>query len=157
MTWDERFMRLAHEIADWSKDPSRGVGAVVVGPDNEIRSTGYNGLPRGVCDHGERYTPAGDKYTWISHAERNAIYNAARMGTSLEGCTMYIPWFPCADCTKGIIQSGITTVVCYKTDPEGSQWDKLYEISETMLRESGVVIRYIEPVAQLQPGKKAQS
>ena len=74
--WDLRWMALAQFVATWSKDRGRKVGAVIVGPDNEIRSTGYNGIPRGVNDDvEERHEAAtGEKYLWVSHAERNAIY-----------------------------------------------------------------------------------
>ena len=94
--WKSKFMRLAEEIADWSKDRSSKVGCVIVGPSNEIRSTGFNGFPRGVADDISERLTRPEKYLWTEHAERNAIYNAARAGISLEGCTMYLPWFPCA-------------------------------------------------------------
>ncbi len=112
-TWDQRFMLLAHEIAHWSKESGRRVGAVIVGPDREIRSTGFNGFPRGVRDDiPERHSrETGAKYLWSSHAERNAIYNAARIGVSVKGCVMYVPWYPCVECAKAIIQSGISEVV----------------------------------------------
>jgi hypothetical protein len=95
-TWDQRFMMLAHQIAHWSKESGRRVGAVIVGPDKEIRSTGFNGFPRGVRDDiPERHSrETGAKYLWSSHAERNAIYNAARIGVSVKGCVMYVPWYP---------------------------------------------------------------
>src|SRR5580704_10834190 len=112
-TWDERFMGLAHHIAHWSKESGRRVGAVVVGPDKEIRATGFNGFPRGVRDDvPERHSrETGAKYLWSSHAERNAIYNAARIGVPLKGCVMYVPWFPCVECAKAIIQAGISELV----------------------------------------------
>ena len=106
-------MLLAHQIAHWSKESGRRVGAVIVGPDKEIRSTGFNGFPRGVRDDiPERHSrETGAKYLWSSHAERNAIYNAARIGVSVKGCVMYVPWYPCVECAKAIIQSGICEVV----------------------------------------------
>src|SRR6266581_3511885 len=98
--WDTRFMVLARHIALWSKDPSRRVGCVIVGPNNEVRATGFNGFPRGVDDTKvERYDRP-IKYLWTEHAERNAIYNAVRSGTPLDGCRMYLPWFPCMDCAR---------------------------------------------------------
>ena len=113
--WDTRFLRLAQEIAGWSEDRSRKVGSVIVGPSNEIRSTGFNGLPRGISsDFEERHDRAdGKKYLWFEHAERNAIYNAARIGVSVYKCRIYSTLFPCADCLRGIIQCGISELVTY--------------------------------------------
>ena len=92
-------MLLAHHLAHWSIEKGRRVGAVIVGPDNEIRSTGYNGLPRGVNDAvEERHSRiTGAKYVWSCHAEQNAIFNAARIGIALKGCAIYVPWFPCVE------------------------------------------------------------
>src|SRR5689334_8457570 len=95
--WDSRFMKLAQQIATWSKDRSRQVGCVIVGPSNEIRAAGFNGFPRGVDDLNERRHTRPAKYKWTEHAERNAIYNAARVGIPLQGSRMYLPWFPCMD------------------------------------------------------------
>src|SRR5690349_7537513 len=104
--WDSRFMELALLVGSWSKDRSRQVGCVVVGPDNEIRSTGYNGFPREVDDSVEARHVKPAKYRWTEHAERNAIYNACLIGTPLKGCKMYLSWFPCMDCARAIAQSG---------------------------------------------------
>ncbi len=134
--WDHRFMELARHIGQWSKDRSFGVGCVIVGPDREIRSTGYNGFPREVDDNVEERHERPAKYAWTEHAERNAIYNAARMGTALKGCTMYVPWYPCMDCARAIIQSGISWLVCEQPDwndkarMETFQFDKVKEMFE---------------------------
>ena len=82
--WDKRFLELAKQIASWSKDPSTQVGCVVVGPDREIRSTGFNGLPRGIEDSEDRLNNREIKYPMICHAEENAIMHAARIGISLK-------------------------------------------------------------------------
>ena len=83
LVWDNRFLSMAKLIATWSRDRSTKVGAVIVGPNREVRSVGYNGFPRGVNDAIEsRYERPG-KYDWTEHAERNAIYNAARYGGPL--------------------------------------------------------------------------
>lgn len=105
-------MELARVYARRSKDPSTQVGAIIVGPNKEQRSGGYNGLPRGVDDsQPERWTRP-DKLAWCEHAERNAIFNAARIGVSCDGCTLYVSSLPpCADCARAIIQSGIVEVV----------------------------------------------
>lgn len=152
--WDRRFMVLAHHIADWSKESGRQVGSVIVGPDNEIRSTGFNGLPRGVDDSvSARHSAVnGEKYFWSSHAERNAIYNAARIGVALKGCVIYVPWFPCADCAKAIIQSGIVRLVCYKPDFTDERWGRDFQLVTEMLQEACVEISYIDKIQALKSG-----
>ena len=91
--WDRRFLQLADQIATWSKDPSRGVGAVVVTPARQIVATGFNGLPRGFADLPERLQrPV--KYDLIVHAELNAIIQCGRNGTSAIGCTVYTSFAP---------------------------------------------------------------
>lgn len=153
-TWDRRFMLLAHQIAGWSKEKGRLVGAVIVGPDREIRSTGFNGFPRGVRDDVEaRHSrETGAKYIWSSHAERNAIYNAARIGVSVKGCVLYVPWFPCAECAKAIIQSGISEVVAYAPDLAEPRWGAEYEVAQVMFGEAGVAVRCIPRLMELQVG-----
>src|SRR5580700_3550670 len=136
--WDQRFMLLAHQIAHWSKESGRRVGAVIVGPDKEIRSTGFNGLPRGVRDDIEaRHSrETGAKYLWSSHAERNAIYNAARVGVPLKGCRLYVPWFPCVECAKAVIQSGIAEVIAYKPDLNDKRWGENFNRTLQMFTEA---------------------
>jgi dCMP deaminase len=149
--WDERFMLLAHHLASWSIEKGRRVGAVIVGPENEIRSTGFNGLPRGVRDDlEERHSRlTGAKYIWSCHAEQNAIFNAARIGMALSGCAIYVPWFPCVECTKAIIQSGISELVAYAPDQPSSNWAEDFSISGQMLKEAGVIVRLIPRLAEL--------
>jgi dCMP deaminase len=152
--WDERFMLLAHQIARWSKEKGRRVGAVIVGPDKEIRSTGFNGLPRGVRDDVEaRHSRAtGAKYLWSSHAERNAIYNAARIGVPLKGCIMYVPWFPCVECAKAIIQSGISELVAYEPDFSEPKWGIEFQVVQEMFSEADLKVRYIARLEDLSVG-----
>jgi dCMP deaminase len=152
--WDERFMLLAHQIARWSKESGRRVGAVIVGPDKEIRSTGFNGFPRGVRDDIEaRHSrETGAKYLWSSHAERNAIYNAARIGVSLKGCVMYVPWFPCVECAKAIIQSGISEVVAYEPDFAEPKWGVEFQVVQEMFGEAAIKVRYIARLEDLSVG-----
>jgi dCMP deaminase len=149
--WDDRFMLLAHHLAQWSIEKGRRVGAVVVGPDNEVRSTGFNGLPRGVNDGVEdRHSRiTGAKYAWSCHAEQNAIFNEARVGVPLKGCAIYVPWFPCVECTKAIIQSGISEVVAYEPDRPNSNWVLDFSIAGTMLKEANIVVRFIPRLAEL--------
>ena len=109
--WDIRFLELAKHISGWSKDPSTKVGCVVVGEDREIRSTGFNGFPRGISDDNERLTDRNQKYPLICHAEENAIMHAARIGVSLKGSTAFVTWPPCSRCARSLIQAGIREVV----------------------------------------------
>lgn len=140
--WNYRFMELAELIATWSKDPSTKTGAVVVGPNKEIRATGYNGLVRGVDDNISERMERPTKYDFFEHAERNAIYNACLTGTCLKGCTIFCTLTPCTDCARAIIQAGITEVVTYKfetsdSDPKNTWRDKL-NYSAEMFKEAGV-------------------
>ena len=109
--WHNRFMEMAELIATWSKDASTKVGAVVVGENKEIRSTGYNGMVRGIDDNIPERSERPIKYDFFEHAERNAVYNACLIGASLKGCVIYVTAMPCPDCARAIIQSGIKMVV----------------------------------------------
>ena len=104
-SWDNYFFELLEVVRNKSKDRSTKVGAIIVGPDNEIRSTGFNGFPRKINDDIDERHERPDKYLWTEHAERNAIYNAVRMGVPLKGCTLYVYGFPCSDCARVIIQA----------------------------------------------------
>jgi dCMP deaminase len=153
--WDTRFMSLAHHIAHWSKERGRRVGTVIVGVDNEIRATGFNGFPRGVNDElAHRHDPdTGEKYFWSSHAERNAVYSAARIGIPLRGCTIYVPWFPCGECAKAIIQSGIVELVAYEPDLSDGKWGPDFHRVLEMLSEGAVRVRYLKRLAELPNGE----
>lgn len=147
--WIARFMGLCDHVASWSEDRDRHVGCVIVGPNaNDVRATGYNGLPRGVSDADEaRFDrPSGEKFFWGEHAERNAIYNAARSGTSLEGCTIYVNRFPCADCGRAIIQCGISRVVSPSIPEADGALDYSFQVSKQMLAEAGVTV--VHPMNQ---------
>jgi dCMP deaminase len=88
--WDQGFLRQSLDWARMSKDPNTQVGAVIIGPDYETRATGFNGFPRGIADTTERLADRELKNRLMVHAERNAICNAARIGTALKGCTLYL-------------------------------------------------------------------
>ena len=151
-TWHEYFMTLAYSIAKKSKDPSTKVGAIIVDTQHSILSTGYNVLPRGCIDDISERNTRPIKYAWYEHAERNAIYNAARVGGApLAGSIMYTQGLPCADCMRGIIQAGISHVVTHKEwreathpliTPDQSWFQIQQETVEAMWRESH--IGYIE-------------
>lgn len=214
-SWDKYFIEMAVLVSTKSKDPSTKVGCVIVGPDNEIRSTGFNGFPRGVaemseapshlvvaveymastydsltarCSCGEivrnikpltdsqrvgqhktmeqfhmaavvaheHFGRGGDivlsdrwerpaKYEWVEHAERNAVYNAARIGASLKGCRAYLNWEsrPCIECTKAFIQAGIVEIIgpAIPFPSGGTRKDWKFEKSVIMLNEAQVKFR----------------
>ncbi len=146
--WDLRFLNLASHIAEWSKDPSTQVGCVVVGPDREIRSTGFNGLPRGIADTVERLGNRALKYPLICHAEENAIMHAARIGLALKGCTAFVTWPPCTRCARSLIQAGISTVVFPGPIEIPERWLEDFEISKALFHEAGVAVREIDTRVQ---------
>ena len=139
--WDIRFLELATHISEWSKDPSTKVGCVVVGPDREIRSTGFNGFPRGIQDSDERLTNRDLKYPLICHAEENAIMHAARIGLALKGCTAYVTWPPCTRCARSLIQAGVSEIVIPSGLEIPDRWWDDFEMSMGLLREAEVTIR----------------
>ena len=117
LSWDDYFMSIAKISSLRSKDPNRQVGCCLVEPKtNKILSIGYNGFPRGCCDNSLPWNKTGNwldtKYPYVVHAEINAIVNAS---TSLDGSTAYVTLFPCNECAKVMIQSGIKKV-CYEND-----------------------------------------
>ena len=139
--WDKRFLDLATHISSWSKDPSTKVGCVVVGEDREIRSTGFNGFPRGIKDDEERLADREQKYPLICHAEENAIMHAARTGISLKGNTAYVTWPPCSRCTRSLIQAGVSEVV-YPADINiPDRWQDDFATASAMMEEAGVKVR----------------
>lgn len=192
-SWDTFFIEMAMHVATKSKDPSTQVGCILVGADNEVLSTGFNGFPRGVeevsygarnphwpvsrradiarhqllfkCSCGaevdeDDYTkhvgkgapgvrlsdrwerPA--KYEWVEHAERNAVYNAARNGIATKGAKAYLNWAPtpCVECTKGLIQAGITEVIGPAIPfPLNKDWK--FDISKALLAEGGLKTREV--------------
>lgn len=144
--WDRRFLDLALNVASWSKDKSRRVGCVIVGEGRQVLGVGYNGFPIGVNDAVvARHSRAGDaKYKWTEHAERNAIYQAARHGIALKGTTIYLPWFPCADCSRAIVQTGIKFVVAVEPDWNDPKYGADFSVAREMLLEGGAFVRFVE-------------
>jgi dCMP deaminase len=141
--WDNRFLELAKHISGWSKDPSTKVGCVVVGEDREIRSTGFNGFPRGINDDAARLTDRDKKYPLICHAEENAIMHAARIGISLKGSTAYVTWPPCSRCARSLIQAGIEEIVYPETNAIPERWLDDFNTSNGMLLEAGINVRTV--------------
>ena len=135
--WQRRFLGLTDEISGWSKDPSRGVGAVIVSPSRQIVATGFNGLPRGLEDTpGRLQRPV--KYDLTVHAELNAIIQCARNGVSPIGCTLYSSFSPCVQCAIAISQSGIKQVITYALDEDDERWVESIGKAVTVFEETGI-------------------
>jgi dCMP deaminase len=143
ISWDEYFMGVALLSAKRSKDPSTQVGACIVNDKNKIVGAGYNGLPIGCNDDEFPWDKQGDflntKYPYICHAELNAILN--NIGMDLRGCKIYTALFPCNECSKAIIQSGITEVIYLSDKYAGTDTAKA---SKVMLDTAGVKYRKVE-------------
>ena len=146
MRWVEYFRNLAHQVKLKSKDENTQIGAIIVGKDKEIVSTGYNSFPRGLKDNKKSRQERPEKYYWFEHGERNAIYNAARIGVSTKGCTMYLSCgIPCSDCARGIINAGITRIFCERgVITKGDHWEENYNRSWEMLEEAGINIQFYD-------------
>ena len=135
ISWEEYFMGVAMLAARRSKDPNTQVGACIVSPDNVIISTGYNGMPKGCSDDEFPWGREGaeTKYPYVVHAELNAILNAS--GRDLRGSRLFVALFPCNECAKAIIQSGVKEVVYLSDKYKDSMTDLA---SKRMLRAAGV-------------------
>lgn len=152
--WHNHFLDLALLSARMSKDPSTKVGAVIVGADREVRSMGFNGFPRGIDDSAERLNDRDTKLKLVVHAEMNAILNAARVGVSVKGCTLYLAatdasglvWGgpPCTRCTVETIQAGISQIVSHPFKDVPSRWKDDIAMAGGLLQEAGVGYREFE-------------
>ena len=144
ISWDEYFMGVALLAAERSKDPSTQVGACIIDNNNRIISTGYNGFPKGCSDDEfpwNRDAAAGEtKYPFVVHAELNAILNA--QGTSVVDSRLYVSLFPCNECAKAIIQSGVREVVYLSDKYNGTPTDIA---SKKMLEAAGVKLTKLKP------------
>ena len=144
ISWDEYFMGVAMLAAHRSKDPNSQVGSCIVGQDNKILSIGYNGFPRGCSDDEFPWAREGDpldtKYVYVTHSELNAILNFR--GGTLEGSKMYVTLFPCNECSKAIIQSGISELI-YADDKYADTASVL--ASKRMLTAAGVKFHRYQP------------
>ena len=144
ISWDEYFMGVALLASQRSKDPSTQVGACIIDADKRILSTGYNGFPKGCSDDEfpwNRDEEKGEtKYQYVVHAELNAILNAS--GKTLSGATVYVGLFPCNECAKAIIQSGIKEVV-YLSDKYRNTPSTVN--SRRMLTAAGVKLTRLDP------------
>ena len=142
LSWDEYFMGVAKLAARRSKDPSTQVGACIVSPENIIISTGYNGMPKGCSDDAFPWGREGaeTKYPYVVHAELNAILNAN--GRDLRNSRVYVALFPCNECAKAIIQSGVKEVV-YLSDKYANTPG--VQASKRMLDAAGVKYSQLRP------------
>lgn len=147
LSWESYFMGIAHLSALRSKDPNTQVGAVIVDEDKKVVSIGYNGFPKGCDDDAYPWTSEGStlesKYAYVVHAELNAILNSPR---SVKGCTIYVSLFPCHECAKAIIQSGIKCIV-YESDKYADS-DSV-QASKRMLKSASVALRQSDKKVQV--------
>lgn len=149
--WDRHFLGMALHHARMSKDPNTKVGSVIVGPDREILSAGFNGFPRGIADTPERLNDRELKLKLVVHAEMNALLAAARTGMRLKGCTLYLAatddtgavWGgpPCTRCSVEMIQVGIGEVVSFPIKTAPSRWADDLKLAKDLLTEAGVRYR----------------
>ena len=143
ITWDEYFMGMALLSSQRSKDPNTKVGACIVDKDHKVVSNGYNGMPTGIDETKISWNKGeglDSKYLYVCHAELNAILNT-RDGSQLKGCTLYVTLFPCNNCAKAVIQSGIAEIV-YLDNKYAEQTD--FKASALMLELAGVKVRKYE-------------
>ena len=143
LSWDDYFMSVALLSGKRSKDPSTQVGACIVNKNNIIESIGYNGLPKGCSDDefpwGKEGETLNTKYPFVVHAELNAILNSTGQ---LKGCRIYVSLFPCHECVKAIIQSGISEIVYEDDKYKGTDSDRA---AKRMLDAAGVKYTKVEP------------
>lgn len=144
MDWDSLFMNMVYLVSMKSKDENTRVGAVIVGLDNEVRSVGYNGFPRGINDNVPERQQRPEKYYWFAHAECNSVYNAALCGVAIKGCRMYTNGIPCTGCAHAVINSGIKEVIVDKRWDDHNQWKDQSERTLIMFNESGIKVRFWE-------------
>ena len=147
LKWDEYFMGIALLSAGRSKDPNTSVGACIVSQDNRILSVGYNGMPRGCSDDEYPWERVGEnletKYFYVCHAELNAILNYT--GSDIKGAKVYTTLFPCNECTKALIQSGVSEVI-YLSDKYSNTDSTI--AAKRMFASAGVRTRSYEPAGK---------
>ena len=139
--WDLRFLKIAHEVQSWSKDPSTKCGCVLV-KDRRVIATGYNGFPASISDSLDRYQNREFKLAVVVHAEKNALFNAAKNGSTTEGCTAYVTWPPCSQCASALIQAGVSKVICPDPYKAPERWKANFIIASSLLYEAGVTVIY---------------
>lgn len=140
----KKYYQLAqYQSSLFSKDPSTKVAAILLAHDShQILSTGYNGICRRLKETEERWTRP-KKLSYVIHAEMNMICNAARSGVKIEKSICVVTMFPCAECCKALIQSGIDTIICKEPDFSNERWGDSFRISYEMFNEAGVKLIYV--------------
>ena len=143
----QQYMEIAYATSRFSKDESTQVGAVIVGPTNEVRSLGYHGAPRGCrADEASRGITRPEQYFWYSPAELTAITNAARVGVPLDGSIIVVTHPPCMDCARAIVQAGIKQVVAARPAAEfAERWIEHTRRVQTLFSECKVGYYEIDP------------
>ena len=139
--WDQRFLRIAHEVSSWSRDPGTTVGCVLV-KNRRILSTGYNGFPVGLSDSLDLYQDREYKLAVTVHAEANAIINAAKNGAVTDGSTAYVTFPPCSQCAAALIQAGVSEVICPNPANAPDRWRAIFMLANEMLNDAGVTILF---------------
>jgi dCMP deaminase len=131
---------------EYSKDPRTKVGALVLSADDfSPHSFGCNGMPRKCDENRPERLEAPEKYFWFSHAEANAIANAAKLGIPLKGCWIVVTMIPCMDCARLIVQTGLAGVITVRPSPEHvERWGEHFSRTETLLKECGVQLEFLE-------------
>ena len=141
--WHVRFIKLAHEVATWSIDPSTKVGCVLV-KNKRVISTGYNGFPKNISDSFDRLMDREQKYEMTVHAEINAITTAALHGVSTEGATAYVTFNPCSRCAAVLINAGIDSIYVSTANDIPTRWLENFILASKMLAEAGVEYHTID-------------
>ncbi len=137
-----KFLKLAKIQADlFSKDPNTKVGCIIIAPDSlQILSCGYNGLPRNISETETDRWQYPLKAYYCEHSERNCLYNACRSGVKLEGGIAIVSLYPCHDCARGLIQSGISTIITVEPNFEHYRWGYSFKISSLLFEEAGIKV-----------------
>jgi len=163
-SWDQYFITMAYLASMKSKDTRTRVGAVIVGDENSVLSTGYNGLPRGILDRKSRYEDKDYRAQALNHAEENAILNCALHGIATKDTRLYTLWIPCSRCARTIIQAGIKEVIFDANFPGNDEYnlseeDKIsIQISHELLTEADIKLRsYDGPVIEIDGLYKGKS
>lgn len=140
----KKYYKLAQYQAEvFSKDPAKKVAAIAIAHDtHQILSTGYNGICRKLKETEDRWTRP-RKLEYVVHAEMNMVCNAARSGIKIENSICVVTMFPCVDCCKALIQSGIDTIVCEKPDLNHERWGESFKISLELMNEANIELIYV--------------
>jgi dCMP deaminase len=140
--WDKRWMDMTYMVASWSKDRSRKIGSVIVDDKNILVSIGWNGFPRGLNDNIDSRHQRPIKYKFSVHAEMNSLLN--KHGHSLQGCKLYVSWYPCANCAQAIIQSGIKEIIAIEPNWNDPTYKEDFAVTREMFEEVGIFVRYYD-------------